>query len=78
MKTITLSDTTRAENLTEIANEACNILNNDLTPNDSISFDVDGENIIEYDNEKEESIIWIIDTVSWNEDGTASHVNLDC
>ena len=77
MKTLNLSNSTKAENLVEIANEACNILNSDADENQD--FQVDGEDIIEYDlTEEIDPIYWKIDTVAWNEDGTASQVNLDC
>lgn len=77
MKTLTLSNTTKADNQAAIANEACSILNSDA--NEDQDFQVDGEEIIEYDlTEENEPIVWRIDTISWNEDGTASHVQIDC
>jgi hypothetical protein len=39
-------------------------------------FQPDGENIIEY--EADDSVFWSIESVSWNEDGTASHAQISC
>lgn len=77
MKTVHLSSTTDANNNTAIANEVCNIWNKNAGID--TDFDVIDENIIEYDlAEGYEPILWSIDQVAWNEDGTASCVDLDC
>jgi len=43
-------------------------------------FEAENKTIIEYDllDEDEDPIYWSIDSVSWNEDGTASHAHIDC
>ncbi len=75
MKTVELNNT--SDNFEKIAIEVAEILNSSVY-DDSIDFQADGENVIEYDNENEDSITWIIDSVYWNEDSTASRVELDC
>ena len=72
MKEVTLSNSTKADNLQAVAIEIANILG----ANSDNDFQADGENIIEY--EEEDSVYWSIDHVSWNEDGTASHAQISC
>jgi len=76
MKEVTLSNSTKADNLQAVAIEIANILG----ANSDNDFQADGENIIEYEEEEEEedSVYWSIDHVSWNEDGTASHAQISC
>ncbi len=77
MKTVNLRNTTKAEDLIAIANEACSILNKEA--DEDTEYQTDGEDIIEYDlTEETDSVTWMIETVAWNEDETASQVNLDC
>ena len=78
MKTVKLDNKVNAEDHKAIAELTADILNKDNFLDDMLDFQADGENIIEYDHHAEESITWYIDNVAWNEDGTASQVQIDC
>ena len=75
MKNVTLSN--KSETIEEIANEVFNIL---CKSADTFQdFQLDGEEIIEYDlAEEDDPIHWKMYTIEWNDDSTASHVNIDC
>ena len=78
MRTLNLSNTTKACDFIGIANEACNILNENSHWDED--FQVDGEDIIEYDlTYTNDPIYWeIIKEDVWNKEETLAKVSLDC
>ena len=57
--------------------EAYNILLSDA--DETTDFELCDGKITEYDlTEESESVEWSVDSVSINEDGTISHIHLDC
>jgi len=79
MRGITLSGKTKADDYTALNAEIASILNGAVFSDENTDFQSDEDCITEYDlTEENDAVVWSIDFVSWNENGTASHAQISC